>query len=171
MGLAGHRPDVLAGVVMNDIGPVISPDGMQRAQANFGLPTEFRSFEEAASALRDRQVPGLTVTPEGWLRHARQYHRQDADSVVRPDFDPGYARAFREIKATRNNWPLFDTMGRIPTLVIRGVHSDLLDQPTVDEMKRRKPDLAVCIVPGRAHCPYLDEPESIAAIDAFLARV
>ncbi len=171
MWLAETRPDVLAGVVMNDIGPVVAPEGMKRAQSQFGLPREFRSFEEAAQALCDRQVPGLDVTPAGWLRHARQYHRQDDDGVVRPDFDPGYAQAFREIKATQNNWPRFEKMARIPTLVIRGAHSDLLDQPTVDEMKRRKPDLQVCIVAGRAHCPYLDEPDSIDAIDAFLARV
>ena len=171
MWLADTRPDVLAGVVMNDIGPVVAPDGMKRAQSQFGLSREFRSFEEAAQALRDRQVPGLDVTPAGWLRHALQYHRQDDDGVVRPDFDPGYAQAFREIKATQNNWPRFEKMARIPTLVIRGAHSDLLDQPTVEEMQRRKPDLQVCIVPGRAHCPYLDEPDSIDAIDAFLARV
>ena len=171
MWLAAHRPDVLAGAIMNDMGPAGTVEGMARLQKNFGLPNEFATFEEAALALRDRQVPSIDLTPAGWLRHARQYFRQDADSKVRPDFDPGYALGFREMKGRRDNWDQFAAMAKIPTLVVRGIVSDILDQPTVEEMKRRKPDLQVCIVPGRAHCPYLDEPESIAAIDAFLAKV
>ena len=171
MWLAAHHPDVLAGAIMNDMGPAGTVEGMARLQKNFGLPNEFATFEEAALALRDRQVPGIDLTPAGWLRHARQYFRQDADSKVRPDFDPGYALGFREMKGRRDNWDQFAAMAKIPTLVVRGIVSDILDQPTVEEMKRRKPDLQVCIVPGRGHCPYLDEPESIAAIDAFLAAV
>jgi len=171
MWLAAHRPDVLAGAIMNDMGPAGTVEGMARLQKNFGLPNEFATFEEAALALKDRQVPGIDLTPAGWLRHARQYFRQDPDGRVRPDFDPGYALGFREMKGRRDNWDKFAPMAAIPTLVVRGIVSDILDQPTVEEMKRRKPDLQVCIVPGRAHCPYLDEPESIAAIDAFLAKV
>ncbi len=171
MWLAAHRPDVLAGAIMNDMGPAGTVEGMARLQRNFGLPNEFASFEEAALALKDRQVGGIDLTPGGWLRHARRYFRQDPDGKVRPDFDPGYALGFREMKGRRDNWDKFAHMATIPTLVVRGIVSDILDQPTVEEMKRRKPDLQVCIVPGRGHCPYLDEPESIAAIDAFLAAV
>ena len=171
MWLAANRPDVLAGAIMNDMGPAGTVEGMARLQKNFGLPSEFASFEEAALALQDRQVAGIDLTPAGWLRHARQYFRQDPDGKVRPDFDPGYALGFREMKGRRDNWDKFAHMAKIPTLVVRGIVSDILDQPTVEEMKRRKPDLQVCIVPGRAHCPYLDEPESIDAIDAFLTKV
>ncbi|MDH4105223.1 MAG: alpha/beta hydrolase, partial [Gammaproteobacteria bacterium] len=35
----------------------------------------------------------------------------------------------------------------------------------------RKPDLVRVEVPNRGHVPLLDEPEAVAAIDAFLARV
>jgi hypothetical protein len=38
-------------------------------------------------------------------------------------------------------------------------------------MKRRKPDIVTAVVPGRGHCPDLDEPAALIAIDAFLERL
>jgi hypothetical protein len=35
-------------------------------------------------------------------------------------------------------------------------------------MQSRRPDLLVAQVPGRAHIPFLDEPEALALIRAFL---
>ena len=35
-------------------------------------------------------------------------------------------------------------------------------------MRRRRPDLIFAEVPDRAHIPFLDEPESVAVIHAFL---
>ena len=35
-------------------------------------------------------------------------------------------------------------------------------------MQRRRPDLITATVPDRAHVPFLDEPESLAALAAFL---
>jgi pimeloyl-ACP methyl ester carboxylesterase len=51
--------------------------------------------------------------------------------------------------------------------VIRGANSDVLSAQTVVEMARRNPRLIVAEVAGRAHVPFLDEPESIAALTAF----
>ena len=38
-------------------------------------------------------------------------------------------------------------------------------------MAAEKPDLVRVTVAGRGHPPMLDEPDSVAAIDAFLARL
>ena len=51
--------------------------------------------------------------------------------------------------------------------VIRGANSDLLSAATVAEMASRHPRLIVANVPDRAHVPFLDEPESVAALAAF----
>jgi pimeloyl-ACP methyl ester carboxylesterase len=55
-------------------------------------------------------------------------------------------------------------------LVIRGAISDLLSAATVERMAREKPDLQRITVPNRGHTPLLNEPECVAAIDAFLAQ-
>jgi hypothetical protein len=38
-------------------------------------------------------------------------------------------------------------------------------------MQREKPDLERVTVGNRGHVPLLDEPEALAAIDRFLARI
>jgi pimeloyl-ACP methyl ester carboxylesterase len=54
--------------------------------------------------------------------------------------------------------------------VIRGAQSDLLSAATVARMVREKPDLTHIEVAGRGHTPLLNEPQCVAAIDAFVAR-
>ncbi|MEN9409459.1 MAG: hypothetical protein RL216_1433, partial [Pseudomonadota bacterium] len=46
--------------------------------------------------------------------------------------------------------------------------SDLLTRDTSDEMRRRRPDMIFAEVPDRAHIPFLDEPESLTTLRAFL---
>jgi pimeloyl-ACP methyl ester carboxylesterase len=67
-------------------------------------------------------------------------------------------------------WPLYALLKRVPMLVIRGAHSDLLSAATVARMVREKPDLTHIEVADRGHTPLLNEPQCLAAIDAFVAR-
>jgi pimeloyl-ACP methyl ester carboxylesterase len=55
--------------------------------------------------------------------------------------------------------------------VLRGAHSDLLSEATVAEMARRHPGLIMRTIPQRGHVPFLDEPESLPAIEEWLARL
>ena len=68
-------------------------------------------------------------------------------------------------------WPLFDPLGAVPALVLRGERSTTLTAACVDEMQRRHPTLRAATVPGRGHCPNLTEAASLAAVRAFLAEV
>ena len=68
-------------------------------------------------------------------------------------------------------WPLFDALAPIPTLVVRGELSDLLAAATVDEMRRRKPDLEAVSVPDVGHAPFMTEPAAWDALASFLGRV
>jgi pimeloyl-ACP methyl ester carboxylesterase len=58
-----------------------------------------------------------------------------------------------------------------PTLVLRGAHSDLLSARTLERMQREHPRLIAATIPNRGHAPQLDEPESLAALDTFLAAL
>jgi pimeloyl-ACP methyl ester carboxylesterase len=68
-------------------------------------------------------------------------------------------------------WPVFEAVSALPMLVVRGAASDILAPECVDGMRRRKPDLQVAEIPRRGHAPTLDEPESISALDTFLASL
>jgi pimeloyl-ACP methyl ester carboxylesterase len=68
-------------------------------------------------------------------------------------------------------WPLWSAQHDVPTLAIRGAHSDILSAETFARMKREKPNLEQLTVPNRGHVPLLDEPECVAAIDSFLLKL
>jgi pimeloyl-ACP methyl ester carboxylesterase len=89
--------------------------------------------------------------------------------VPRADADPAIGEVVRNSSsAAPDLWPLWGALGKVPILAIRGVHSDVLGAATLARMQREKPDLKVLTVNNRGHAPLLDEPECLAAIDAFL---
>ena len=56
-------------------------------------------------------------------------------------------------------------------LVLRGEVSDLLSAEALDKMRASVPDMKSVTVRGVGHAPELNEPEALAAIDAFLDQI
>jgi pimeloyl-ACP methyl ester carboxylesterase len=73
--------------------------------------------------------------------------------------------------ATANLWSFWKVLRGLPMLAIRGELSDILSAATFARMKAENPELEQLEVAQRGHVPLLDEPECIAAIDTFLARL
>lgn len=173
MLISATTPAAAAGVILNDVGPEVAPEGLQRIAAYVGRNAPVTSWADAAAQARDTYgiaFPGLG--DDDWLAFARRSY-SDVDGVPRLDMDPKIGEAVRAAPATAapDLWPLFIALRRIPTLAIRGEISDVLSVRTFDRMADEHPDLERLTVPGRGHPPLLDEPECVAAIGAFLARV
>ena len=92
------------------------------------------------------------------------------ESTSRTDTSRGGSDGSRAAAAASppDLWPLFDAIDPLPLAVLRGETSDLLSRETADEMRRRRPDAVHAEVPGRGHVPFLDEPEALRAIRAWL---
>ena len=175
MTMAGTTPDRFAGLVINDIGPVVEASGLARIRSYVGRGGAVSSWDEAVAATRannETAFPGLTE--EEWLAFAQRLFRERPDGTLEPAYDPAIAvpmNADQSAAVPADLWPLFDTLAGVPMLVVRGELSDILSAPTVEEMARRHPDLVAVEVPNRGHAPMLTEAPALAAIDAFLARL
>ena len=172
MLLAVVRPTAIAGVVLNDIGPVIEPQGLMRIKGYVGKMPQPRDFTEAATILKrlfDHQFPKLTDAD--WLASAHRAFKQDNGRLV-PTYDVNLAKTMEGVdleKPLPALWKEFDALGETPLMVIRGANSDLLSPATVAAMQARRP-IETLEVPDQGHAPLLVEPDVIARIAAFVTR-
>lgn len=173
MVLAAMRPELIAGVVFNDIGPAIERAGLLRIKSYVGAMGTPRDDDEAAALLRRLfadQFPNLTDAD--WRAAARRGFRRDGEHLT-ATYDPALARGLEGLTADTPLpalWNEFDALEGKPLMVIRGALSDILSPETVDEMRRRRPDLETVVVADQGHPPLLREPDVIARIAAFARR-
>lgn len=168
--ILASRGAPIRGVVLNDVGPEVAPEGLARILVYVGNQPPVANWDEAKRQAQETYGPGLPdLSDQDWDRFTRQGYREDPDGTPRLDMDPAIGQALREVGGTLEDpWVLFGHLGPVPTLVIRGESSDILSPSTVATMQARKPDLEVVTIPNRGHVPLLDETESVAAIDRFL---
>jgi pimeloyl-ACP methyl ester carboxylesterase len=173
MLLAATAPALPAAVILNDIGPEVAPEGLQRIAGYVGRSSPVRNWDEAAVQVRANYGVAMPDANDAdWLAFARRSYTE-VDGVPRLDFDPNIGEAVRAAPAgaAPDLWPVFAALKPLPALAIRGELSDVISAATFDRMAREKPDLVRATVPRRGHPPMLDEAESIAAVDRFLATL
>ena len=131
-----------------------------------------RTLAEAAELRASIMDGSEGVPPERWRSEVAHFFTEDEDGL-HLTYDPALAQtvAASSGQPAPDLWPLFDALAGLPLAMIRGANSDLLTPETFAEMRRRRPDAIAAEVPGRGHVPFLDEPESLAAIRDWIARL
>ena len=173
MLLAAVRPTAIAGVVLNDIGPVIEPQGLMRIKGYVGKLPQPRNFEEGAEILRrlfSNQFPRLTH--DDWLASARRTFKEENGRIV-PTYDVRLARTLEAIDpehAMPPLWNQFGALAHVPVMAIRGANSDLLAPATVEMMRARHSGLETLEVADQGHAPLLTDAGTIARIEKFVGR-
>ncbi|MBL8517279.1 MAG: alpha/beta fold hydrolase [Betaproteobacteria bacterium] len=172
MMLLGRAPARVRSVIINDIGPQVEPAGLQRIAGYVGqgnIEAGAHDWRAAAENVRRTNADAFPDFGErDWEDMTRNLHVQIDDRVVL-DYDPAIARGLADGTAAPDLWKLFEGLAPRPMLVLRGELSDLLSEATVARMRAHSPLVETRVVAKRGHAPTLDEADSRAAIDAFLA--
>ena len=177
--LAG-APDVplplpIRRLVLNDVGPVIEWQALQRIGQYLGKSGPFESVEAGAARLREL-APGFGPhTDAQWLALSRPMLRPAPQGGWRLHYDPAiavpYAAVTEESSAQGEAllWQLYDQV-TAETLVLRGADSDLLSAATARAMQARGPRPRVLEFAGVGHAPTLVADDQLAAVCDFLLR-
>ena len=173
MAVAVTVPQRIAAAILNDVGPELTQEGLDRIRNYLGKDPRFTSWDEVAEILatNNKGVPAR-YTEDDWVRMAKRVCREEAGEI-RFDYDMAIVKPFETSGATPNvdMWPLFAALAQKPLLVVRGEKSDLLSAEAARKMQDAQPSVKFAVIPGVGHAPDLDEPEAVAAIEEFLEAI
>jgi pimeloyl-ACP methyl ester carboxylesterase len=173
MVMNSAMPGVFSHVVLNDIGPELCDEGLNRIKGYVGQGQPVTTWTEAvAYNRRINEVAFPTLSDEGWEQFARQIFKE-IDGVPVLDYDPRISEAVNAEDSEAvppDLWPVFDWLEQQPLMLIRGALSDLLDTRITAEMQRRVPAMVYLEVPDVGHAPMLKDEGVVAAIEAFFDR-
>ncbi|MET0742425.1 MAG: alpha/beta hydrolase [Microvirga sp.] len=173
MALAAFRPDLLRGVVLNDVGPVLEREGLRRIRGYVGKLPDPRDFAQATEIMRGLsagQFPRYTNAQ--WESLARAtWTERDGRLVL--TYDPNLTKPLEALDLDGplpDLWPFFEALKPVPVMAIRGANSDLLTAETFQRMQAIHPDLTAVTVPDQGHAPEL-EGDLVEAIRRFIEGI
>ena len=154
------------------MGPALERAGLEKIFDYVGRNPAATTIDDLVAKL-PRSMPGFANVPESRWRAFAERLYTPTEKGLHIRYDPELRTSFRAAfeGPQPDLWPLFDACAGLPLALVRGANSDLLSPETAAEMRRRRPDMIFAEVPDRAHVPFLDEAESLAAIRAWLERM
>ncbi|MEN9477365.1 MAG: hypothetical protein RLZZ300_1506 [Pseudomonadota bacterium] len=172
MALAAQECTPLRKLVLNDVGPLITVESLQRIATYVGTDPQWASFNEALAYVK------LISAPFGQLSEAQWHHLTETSIVQRADgrwafrYDPRIAEPFKAAFVDKDIdlWPIYAGI-TCPTLVVRGAESDLLTRDTWQQMGACGPQAQLAEIPGVGHAPMFQSDEQIAIVRDFLLSV
>lgn len=170
---AEQMSDRIAGAVINDVGPVLAPEGLKRIAAYVGQGRTFPTWMHAARALEQGHRPAYPdFHIADWLAMAKRLMTLSSNGRIVFDYDMKIAEPFASIDPDNQPdlWAGLDALAGRPLLFLRGDLSDILSEPTFGRMKDHLPGAEFLTIRNIGHAPTLDEAEAVAAIDRVLAK-
>ncbi|MBK1682000.1 alpha/beta fold hydrolase [Rhodoferax fermentans] len=162
-------------LVLNDVGPVIEWQALQRIGQYLGQVPVFDTEQQAADALWAIASSFGPHTPEQWLALTRPQIKPLADGSGRLTlrYDPALAEPFKAMtleSAAQGEallWQAYDQISA-QTLLVRGAESDLLSATTAQAMTQRGPKAQLVEFAGVGHAPTFVAQPQVDAVRSFL---
>jgi len=167
MILAAQPKTPIRRLLVNDIGPIIPHQALQRLAGYVGKDPAFEDLADLEAYLRQIHAPFGPLDDDAWHHLARHSHRRLPDGRFGLAYDPAIGRGFATASAKDVDltavWDAVDC----PVLLLRGAQSDLLRPETAQVMakKARLVELA-----GIGHAPSLMVPDQIGIVQGWLSE-
>jgi pimeloyl-ACP methyl ester carboxylesterase len=162
-------------LVLNDVGPAIRWEAIERIKTYLGDTGRFDSLEAAAAAMRAVSLTFGPHTDAQWLALSRHMVRplDGQGGALTLHYDPAIAVPVRattaELSAQGESmlWQLYDNI-QARTLLLRGADSDMLTPQTAAAMAQRGPRAQVVEFAGVGHAPTLVADDQVDCVARFL---
>lgn len=162
---------VLAGLILVDIVPDLRAEGAQRiVDFMLSAPDGFADLDEAADAVAAYLPHRPRPTASGGLRRNL---RQQPNGRWTWHWDPQVVRgSLDNVAAVRAGLDEFAVQVRVPTLLIRGMLSDIVDDDGVAHLQELIPQVEVVDVAAAAHTAATDDNDAfVSSVLAFADRI
>jgi pimeloyl-ACP methyl ester carboxylesterase len=172
LGVASLPNSPVRRLVLNDVGPTIQPEAIQRIGSYLGAPIRWTTLEEAADYMLGISKGFGAHSREEWLELTRPMLKSDSDGF-KPHYDPRIALPFKAVTSEMAAageaalWRGYDAIA-CPTLLLRGADSDLLTRETAEAMTQRGPKARLVEFAGVGHAPTIVAADQVAVVREFL---
>lgn len=162
-------------LVLNDVGPAVEWQSIQRIAGYVGKTGRFASEQEAADAMWAISTGFGPHTPEQWLALCRPMLRDlpGEPGMLQLHYDPAIGVNVRAatqesvVQGSQMLWALYDQI-KADTLLLRGAESDLLSPAVAAEMTQRGPRARLVEFQGVGHAPTLVTEDQVRVVADFL---
>jgi pimeloyl-ACP methyl ester carboxylesterase len=168
-------PVLVRRLVLNDVGPQIQWQALQRIGTYIGNTGRFDSIQQAADAMWAISTSFGAHTAEQWLALSQAMIKPLPESGFTLHYDPAIGVPFRTVteQSAREGeaalWQLYDNI-KARTLLTRGAKSDLLSRETALAMTQRGPMATLVEFEDVGHAPTFVSDNQVEAVVSFLKQ-
>ncbi len=163
------HPNLINKMVLNDIGPFISAEGMRRIATYIKDEVKFASLHSAQRRFREIFAPFRIAQEEHW-QHFFEHGFRETEGGYSFNHDPKIGAVFKDENGNIitlqefDLWRIWDAI-KIPMLVLRGEKSDILSPDVFERMTQKAQGKEFA---GFGHVPPLINSEQIGIVKDFL---
>ena len=170
---AGPLEERITPLVVNDVGPAPADDeaaqeGIQRIIDYLTEPPTFDRLTELEAYYRETYATFSEMTDAEWRVFTVGSARRTDEGRFAPAYDPRMVEPLLTEERDADPWAAWTAID-VPTLVLKGEHSDILADETFERMCESRPEVETVVV-DCGHAPSLNVPEQVEPIRELFAR-
>ena len=155
-------------LVLNDIGPFLPLTAIQRIAFYAGRVQNFNTMDDVERYCRAIYANFGIKTDKDWRFFTEHTVRPKKGGGLTLHYDPTISKNFADVKEDVSVWPMYDAV-TCPTLLLRGVRSDVLSKEIAEQMTQQGPKATLVTFENCGHAPALIDAEQIGVVAEFLS--